>query len=139
MMKRIIALLVVGLFICSNVFAVEYTSSDPRKILYTYVSSNATGEYTTPNISVSTIVPGTHRIIGYEIMVANAALVEEMIVGLYDTTTDGGMTSSTIFDEAEATDGSQLIKWYPYPKELTNGLSLVQGPNSVVVIYYDVR
>ena len=136
-MRKVLSILLIGLMLCSSAFAVEYMSTDKGKTLLTYVSANATGAYITPNISTSTIVPGTHRIIGFELMIANAALTEEMIVGLYDTTTDGGMASTAIFDEAEAANDTQVIKWYPYPKELSNGLSLVQGPNSVVVIYYD--
>jgi hypothetical protein len=153
MIKRIIALLVVGLFICSNVFAVEFMSTDTRKTLSAYVivnpSSVTTGGTNNANlitaVSTSTIVPGFHRIIGYDVVSMDTGAKAEKWVTLVDTTealfkaTTVSTAATGQFAENEANDGDVLSKTFAYPKEIATQLVVNQGQNTVVTIYYDVR
>lgn len=152
-MKKIIALLVLGLFVCSNVFAVEFMSTDPRKTLnaYTIVNPNAgsTGGTNNANlvtaVSTTTIYPGTNRIIGFEISQLDTTKGSDLFVSLSDTTaalfkaTTADAAATGQFAEAEAVTNTSLYRTFPYPKEIATQLVVYQGQNTVVTIYYDVR
>lgn len=137
-MRKVLSILLIGLLLCSSSFAVEYMSTDKGKTLLSYVSTNATGAYAATAISTSTIVPGTNRIIGYEIVHYNTGKSIEGFVGLYDDADTTQADNTYLFAESEVigTYGSGMVI-YPYPKELSYGLCIRQGANTTVTIYYD--
>lgn len=152
-MKKLIALLILGLFVCGNVFAVEYMSTDKGKTLFAYTivnpSSGATGGTNNANlitaVSTSTFVPGTHRVIGYDVMSLNTGANAEKWVAIADTT-EAAFKATTVntaptgqFAENEANDGGVISKVYAYPKDIGTQLVVMQGQNTVVTIYYDVK
>ena len=133
----VLALVVMMLFAAQSAFALY---DAPNKLVHMYVCTNsAAGSAGTTNISTSTIMPSYHRILGYRIAPYNTSKGSEFWCSLYD---DTGTTDYTlVFDEAEwgATSDKSPI-WYAYPKKLSTGLSVQQGANTVVIIYYeDIR
>ena len=87
------------------------------------------------NVSTSTIVPQYCRILGYSIRTYNTSLSSEGWIGLYDYS-DKNVTY--IFDEAELeTSEFEIVRWYPYPKRISTQLTVTQGANTIVVIYYE--
>ena len=124
--------------LCSSAFAVEYMSTDKGKTLLVYVIPHTTGDttdYLRTAVSTSTIVPGTHRIIGYAIDSYNVTKPAEAWVGLYD----GADTDTTYLfaeNEADATTAHKDFI-YPYPKDINTQLIVRQGENTVITIFYD--
>ena len=86
------------------------------------------------NDGVATVITNANRILGYKLTgtAANTA-------GLYDTTALGTATASTLFDEAGIdAEGANDIVWYPAPKSLTNGLTIVTSATTcVLTVYYE--
>ena len=151
-MKKILYILLISLFVCSNVFAVEFMSTDPRKTMnaYTIVNTGSGGYGANDGIlitavSTSTIVPGTHRIIGYEITYLDSSLNIEATITLADTTaalfkaTAVNTAPTGQFAESEAISGQALYRIFPYPRSIGTQLIVRQGQNTVVTIFYDVR
>jgi len=74
-----------------------------------------------------------NRIVGFSVTGSAAA-----IVGLYDTTTLGTASDALLFDEAAAAATDYALIWYPAPKELTTGLTVVvNASTTVVTVYYE--
>lgn len=95
-----------------------------------------------PSLSVSSSTTGltvaTDRILGYVVVRQDNTQLSELTLGLYDCTTTQTLIATNMFDEAEwDDDGTNVPRWYPYPKRLTNGLGLIQGANTVAIIYYE--
>lgn len=115
----------------------------PNKQVETYICTNSTGIYAVTNISTSTggsggegINPLYHRILGYGIIPYNTSKNSEFVAVMYDQLT--ATTESYIFDEVElGATNDKAPRMLPYPKKLTRGLSVWQGPNTVVVVYYE--
>lgn len=101
-----------------------------------YVSANTTNAYKETAVSTSTIIPAYHRILGVNIVPLDISAGSEFIFVLHD----GANANSTanIFDEAEyGQDEEKKPYFYPHPKRLITGLTIVQGANSVVIVYYE--
>jgi len=131
----LLAVFLVVVFMASSALAL-YDS--PNKELLTYVCTNSSGVYTNTNISTSTITTQNHRILGFSMAAYDTSKSTEWVVGLYDCDTDGEITDTYIFDEAEfGTTDNKAPRWYAYPKRLTQGLTVQQGPNTTVTIYYE--
>jgi hypothetical protein len=125
-MKKIISILLISVVVCSSAFAVEYMSTDAGKSFEVYQivnpSSATTGGTNNANlitaVSTSTIVPGTHRIIGFDVMSMDTSANSEKWVSLSDTTsalfkaTAVGSAPTGQFAEIEANDGGVLSKVY---------------------------
>ena len=150
-MKKIISILLISLVVCSSAFAVEYMSTNGDKTFEVYQivnpSSVTTGGTNNANlitaVSTSTIVPGTHRIIGVDVMSLNTGANSEKWVSIADTTealfkTTAVNTAPTgQFAELEANDGGVVEKSYAYPKDIATQLVVMQGQNTVVTILLD--
>jgi len=113
--------------------------SEERSIL-TYVKQNTTAARVDTAVATTTIIPGKHRIIGYEISPYNDSCVDGT-VELYDSATTAAMSSSTIFYAAEAPTGTNTIssigRDFAYPKDISNGLAIRQGGYTTVTIFYE--
>ena len=134
-MKRIICLVVLGLFLCSTAFAWQWGGSDALKVNFsTYVCDNTTGLYQKTAVSKATIVPGVHCILGYAIMPLSAN--SENIVALHDAENTDPYVDESLIDEAETPAATMSAKWFAYPKKLSVGLTLRQGAQTRVIVYY---
>jgi hypothetical protein len=132
----VLALFLVAVMACSA-FALY---DAPNKELQTYICTNTSGTaYGKTAISTSTITVANHRVIGYAILPYDTTKGSELVASFYDDTTAN--TASYVFDEVElGATNDRLPRILPYPKRLTRGLTVWQGPNTVVVVYYeDVR
>lgn len=131
-------LLVAFALIASSVYADTMQRFSNNQNVETYVISNSSGTAKLETaISTATISPANHRILGYSISPYDTTKGSEFWIGLYDDATNA-KTSTDIIDESEwgqSTDKSP--RWYPYPRELTDGLVVLQGMNTTVVIYYE--
>lgn len=140
-MKKIISILLIGMLFCGTAVAVEYMSTDSRKTMLVYVIPHTTGDttdYLRTAISTSTIVPGTHRLIGYAIDSYNVTKPAEAWVGIYDGATDIDTTYLYAENEADATTVHKDFI-YPYPVDINTGLVVRQGENTIITIFYDRR
>lgn len=150
-MKKIISILLISLLLCGTAFAVDYTSTDKGKVMMAYTIANpdagSTGGTNNANlitaVSTSTIVPGTHRIIGFEIAPMSTTTNSELWANIADTTsaifkaTTADTAPTGQFAESEAVNNESLYRIYPYPVEIGTQLVVRQGQNTVVTIYYD--
>ena len=130
----VLAAILAVAFMASPAFAF-YES--PNREVQTYICTNSsTTAYGATAIAVTTIVPEYCRILGYSIMPYDNTKGSEFVVGLYDDT--DAQTATAIFDEAElGATNDKAPRFLPYPKRLTNGLTVWQGMNTVVIIYYE--
>jgi hypothetical protein len=141
-MKKILIVLVALMLVASVAMAsgagVPNRFNQDQNVM-AYVSQNTSnGSYATENVSTATITPGYHRILGFT--VAPCALGGETAqtdVALVDDDDDVMATSAAIFAESEASANTTETIFFPYPKTLTNGLTIRHGPNSVVIVYYE--
>jgi len=141
--KRYLAILafLAVVFMASSAFALYEA---PNREVQTYICSNSsTIAYAVTNCSTSTggsgeegINPAYHRILGYSILPYNTSKGSEFFVTLYDEAL--AQTATYIFDEAElGATNDKAPRMLPYPKRLARALSVWQGPNTIVVIYYE--
>lgn len=142
--KRYIALLafLVVLFMASLSRA-ELNRFSQGQEIQMYIIQNTSGTaYLQTNVSTSTITTANHRILGAVVVPYDETKNAELVVGLYDVAALSTVTSSNyasyVFDEIEmGTTENRQPRWYPYPKRLTTQLSIWQGPNTVVIIFYE--
>ena len=111
----------------------------------TYVIINTTANGTVTNVPITTIIPGVHRILGITCTpsVSGAgtnlfAVADSTTLALltWPTTTANAQTG-LVFGESIAANTAQNPLWFPYPKRLTYGLSVMAGPGTEIVIYYE--
>lgn len=145
--KRYLALAVLlcVMFMASSVFAEGPTRLGPNQRVQMYVIDNpvdttSSNELST-NVATTTIVPTYDRILGYTIQPSDLSKTSERFVALYDATSAAGtydMSTTYLFDEFEASEAGDInTRWYCYPRQLLYGLSVRQGPNTTVIIYYE--
>lgn len=131
-MKKLLNLfLVLGLvlFILSPVLA-----SDTESIK-TY-PSQATSVSTTTLATITTVVPGKSRILGYELSPSISGS-GTMTMALYDVAAVGSVSSSTVFAEAACANTASVNRTFPAPISLANGLVIMQGDGTNVIVYYE--
>lgn len=132
-MKKICALIMIIMLICSVASAIEMTS----KVFYTYPVANRSGSRLITFIPTTSIYP-SDRIIGYEVsnLLDNAGN-REVYGEVWDS--DGAVieVSDECLGETESISGDSLCKWFPYPRNLEYGVAVVQGGHTVVTIYFE--
>ena len=137
-MKRILSVLIIlGILFSTPVFGwqTSYESSVTRLDFKTYISDNTTGAYKTTNVSKTTIVPNsTHVILGYAIMPLSTD--SENIAALHDADSLDPYVDESLIDEAETPAATMSAKWFAYPKKIKVQLTIRQGANTRVLIYY---
>ena len=121
----------------------DFVFTQPEGLVWeTYVSDNTTGLYKTTNVDITTIIPmgiGQSRILGFSVMslTGHGGVTggSEAVASLWDEI--AGTASPSIIDEAEAIDERISINWFPTPRIVTNGLTIRQGGNTRVIVYYE--
>ena len=145
-MKKIlfIALLLCFSLMSVKVFAAgDYVFTQPEGLNWlTYTSDNTGGQYKTTNVPITTIIPkgiGQHMLLGFTVMslTGHAGITggSEAVASLWDETS--GTSAPGILGEAEALDESFDGMWFPVPKILNYGLTIRQGANTRVIVYYE--
>ena len=134
-----IALLVMGL--ASPVFAAANTTAyaggtglgTVRTV--TCINTDYSG-YDETNISATSyVIPASCEIIGYHAQVLGAQ--SEGMFSLVDkASTSTGDADTMIISENEATNAYPVAEVYPKGVRVTRGLTIRQGPRTVVSVYY---
>lgn len=126
-MKKVLSLIlaVMLVLVAGNVSAVIMQSPDARLQTYTVEGAD----------EVVTTITTDNRIVGWRIICDGAAGV----AALYDTNSLGTTTEALMFDEKTlVSDGSDDDVWYPAPKNLTTGLTVIVGEaTTTVVIFFE--
>ena len=132
----VMAMLLVLVMAASSVYAgsIPRFSNFQNVKMYVVANTGATRQITA--ISTSTIIPGTHRILGYEVAPIDTLSKENYVV-LGDAATAPAVATTTIFGESEAATGSSLSATFPYPREIASGVVVRQGSRTYVTIYYE--
>jgi hypothetical protein len=139
MRKLIVVLLMAILCITVNADAQMNRFNQDQKILViTNVNAGLTQTFT--DITTATVlVPGVHRILGYTVSHLGGGGTTEIYGTLYDAaaTTDN-LAPATVIAEAESYNlGPTAQVWFPYPREITNGIIVGQGSRTSVTVYYE--
>ncbi len=84
-------------------------------------------------ISASTIIPGTHKILGYQIVPISANC--DMRVELYDDNA-AAVAHNIVLNELEKTATSYDPEWFPHPRKLLYGLVVKHYGGTKILIFY---
>jgi hypothetical protein len=136
-MKRFLSvvLILAFVFMASSGYALDRFSNNQN--VKSYVITNATATTKASAVSTSTITVANHRILGYTVQELDPTAAAERIVAIYDSASVGAATATTLLDETETPDNESATRWYPYPMALANGLTVLQGANTIAIIYYE--
>ena len=130
----------IGLLICLCALlstpAFGYFDRD-NAVVSTYEVNNSTGEYQRTDVPTA-LIPRNSRILGMVVM-QFAAGNSENVLSLYDTvgTTDDIRTVSEVIAEAEASTNENNEVWFEYPRKVNQQLTVVQGANTSIQIYFE--
>lgn len=138
-LRLIVAFLIVLLLLLSStVFAQPFaTGSGEVSRIWVCEINNTTGDYNDYFVPTTTIIAGTHRILGIAIVPNDTSKHSELIVGIHDIVVGqkGGTVNECIV-EAEATENNMGFVWFPYPLSINTQVVSHQGANTTVYIYY---
>ena len=130
-MKRVLILMLAVMFLMNGVcFAQGDTHA---KVIYTYPISNNSG------IGIATVIPagsiraGVDKVIGYSVQNLNDTGGEN-IIGVYDSTSI--VAPGENMGESEAAQSETATEWYPYPRDIVNGVVVAQGPYTLATIFF---
>ena len=136
----------IALFVyIAPVHADVITRLNENSDLKSYVIINTGATYNVTNVAVTTIIPGTHRIIG-AVSTPYISGAGTNTFSLYDNITVTGATlpsttataaSFNLFGEYIAANTAQNNVALAYPRKLANGLSVGIGPGTVCTIFYE--
>ena len=141
-MRKYVFSLLILLMMITPVFAGNFVRMNEQSDIKTYVSINSGSTTTCTNVATTTIIPGRHRIIGYEVA-PNVSGAGTVTVALYDATAVTAATLGTydtagdLFAESASANTASAERSFPYPKKLDTGLSIFQGAGTVVTIFYE--
>jgi hypothetical protein len=119
------------MFLALTVFAYP----DATTLSQTYVSPNTSGSNSTTYVSTATIIPGIHRIVSMSVCPINSSAAAS-IAAIYDAKTAPQVIESNLKAECASVANSSNDRIFPYPKTVTNGLTIVQSNNTMVTIEY---
>jgi len=130
-MRKVFSILIALTFLVGAHVASAVNMDD----LVIIVTENTAATPLTTNVSTSTLIPGKHRIIGFDIYRDNTSVNAEKFIAVYDDT-DTDIAVAGLVGENEALDGIETAgKILPKPKYISNGLTIRQGGNTISVIY----
>lgn len=133
-MKKVIGIFSALLIICSMAYGVEMDSKE----FLAYSVVNTTGSPTLTFVPTTSIYP-SDRILGYEVSnySDNVNGNHEVYCTVYDS--DGAAIEVTDeqIGESESISGDSLCNWFPYPRNLSYGIGVIQGSQTVVTIYFE--
>ena len=138
-MKKLILGLVVALVLMG---AVAHAADNQQLTDYKYmIVNNAEGTLVTP-IPTAVIDPAKHRILCFEVgfvMGSSGSTNTESVACLYDATSAGMATNKVAEGEIESNDADTVTKTYKRPLNLMNGVTMMQGSYTVVMIEWEYK
>jgi len=133
-MKKVLLIVLVSLFICSFAHSVEMDS----KTFLSYKVENTTAEAQVFLVPITLIWPGRDRVIGWQITKdydnTNNA---EMYVEIYDASSASLEETDEVIDEAEYVTYDTNGRFFPYPRNVENGIVVRSGANTIVHIFFE--
>ena len=129
-MKKILTLAV-----ASILFLVLSTAGASTQLSLIYISRNNTGSIVATTVSTSTIIPGTHRIVGYQVVPSEDATHNTGAWATIYCSNSG--TQADIIGETEIESNTSGGEVWGYPKALkAGGLTIHQSEYSTVLVEY---
>lgn len=133
MRKILLSLMIVALLV---VYAGSVQAAAPSDKKYVIVNDTATKA--TKSISTSIIRPGKDRILRFEVTdITAAGGGTEVVAALYDCTTAGGTSNQVLEGEKESDDSDSVEEIYIRPLRIANGVTIVQGAHTIVLIEWE--
>lgn len=102
----------------------------------TYIVKNTTGVYQTTVIPTTSIIPHYNNILGFDVMQDDVTKHSENWAAVYDET--AGTLTGECLGEAEAIQNSTAGKWWYPSRVILYGVTVRQGPNTAVFVYFEV-
>lgn len=87
-------------------------------------------------IPITTIYPGRDKILGYTVMSAGDGTNTESYIGIYDSAISN-LNDLEVIDEAESSDVTSINVWFPHSREISNGIVVRQGANTIARIIFE--
>jgi hypothetical protein len=132
-MKKILLSFLIIAFFASSAFA--WGGGETSRYKTHIVENSSTTLPLTTQISTNTIVPGKNIILGFDIMKYNLTKGAESFATLYD---GDAAASGEVIGEAERDTTYWGPIWFPQNgRGLDYQLSVHQGPNTKVIIYFE--
>lgn len=131
-MKKFLVMVLMLVGISGSIWASNVTLEGNQ--VKTYVIDNTTGQYADTSVSVTTIYPGMDKILGFEIMPISTN--SENVVAVHDAVSGDTLGNTNLFGEAECAPESFDGLWFPYPREISSGVTVRQGAQTRVILYY---
>jgi hypothetical protein len=132
-MKKLFILMLAIMAIC---FYIPIANASDTPSIEHYSVTETTGSASHSHISIATIIPGKHRILGFTVSPITSA-AGTVAAGLYDATTDAEMSAANLLGERVGANTAAYTETFVGPIDLTNGLTVSQGAGSTVTIYYE--
>ena len=131
-MKRLMALIsLFSLLVFSPIMASVTDLSN------TYSYTNETAAQVTVYVSTTTIIPGVHKILGFN-LVPTSNSTQGTFAALYDATSTTvsteGLNLSNMLGENESVANYSKDKFFPWPKPLSKGLTIVVGAYTTISV-----
>ena len=100
---------------------------------YSYIVDNSTGSYQTTVIPITSIRPKTDKYIGMKMGALDPTISSEMVFGIYDNAATA--CNGEVITEGENNTQFKYLKEVEFPaRKLVNGITIIQGPNTRVII-----
>lgn len=133
-MKKALILVMILAFVLLP--AVESQSASIKtKYWKTWSIDNNAGARLTTNVSIVDIRPNVDKILGFCVIGLETDNSQELIGFMYDAVAGGELDS--LLGEVETIEESVNGMWFPYPRQLANGLTITQGAYTSVIVYYE--
>jgi len=131
-MKKLLLGIVVLMLVAGNAWALDDISAD----WVTYeINNTSTTDYLTTVVDVSIIRPNIAKLCGWTVQETSSQ--SEAFCAVYDTTAVG--PNSELLGESEAVPETVDGRWFVRERKVLNAITVCQGPNSKVLIYYTNR
>ena len=142
MVRKVLVTLCVVMMLMSvlivNASAAPRVELSGNQFLMTEVSNN-TANYITTVVVKDSAYYLTDRVIGFTVMPnmgSSLSASTETVATLYDANSATNFFLEEVMGEAEAGQAESKTEWFPYPRDITNGITVRMGPFTRVVIYF---
>lgn len=133
MAKKLICCLLF-LFLLTSTSSAAFWQPQQQKRMKFFEVINSTGS-DQKTVIESKMITSKSLIYGFSLIPYDRSKNSELVVGLWDVVSDAGETFQEVIAEAETADGKSS-EWFPMPLLVETGLTVSQGANTVLLIYY---
>lgn len=134
-MKKFLCLILALAFLIG--FPVFLNASDDPSLKSTTVV-NTSGIGVVELVSISTVIPGKCRILGWQISPTVSGSGSKC-ASFHDVAAAASYSTTNQFGEIGGANTTTETTWLPYPKDISAGLVVYEGPGTVITIFYEQR